>query len=158
ANPVLAVAVQSGCASRFIVFPDSLAGPFVHGQQNLPLAWSNPKDGQVAIDDGRRRGSPNVYLRPGVLFPQFLALPVVANHSGGAVTGNHSLTVGYGRGRAERIGVVCGFFGLVLDEFVPEQFSIRAVEAHEAALCTLVGGLRDKNAITPNHRRRVAGI
>src|SRR5438309_10581097 len=65
--------------------------------------------------------------------PQLAAVEVITEQAGGTEAGDDALAVGDRRGGAERVREVRGFLFLVHDVFLPEQFTVAAVKAHQAA-------------------------
>src|SRR5262245_44981976 len=85
-------------AAGNIALPDFLAGVFVDGQEELSLSGPTPEDDKIAIKDRRRCSAPEVIEFAQVVAPQLLAVEIIADHAGRAVTGDDLLTVGH-RGR-----------------------------------------------------------
>src|SRR5262245_42140479 len=88
--------------------------------------------------------------------PQFLALEVVAKNSRRTKGRDDAFPIGDWRSSAIRIVLVRLFLFAPRCAFLPKQFAIATVKAHQRALVLFVDGLRDENAITPNDGRGVA--
>src|SRR5262249_25555506 len=133
-------------------------GPFVHGQEELPLARPAPEDAQVAMEDRRAGGAPDVPELAQVVTPLLVASEIVAVQPGGAVADVDALAVGDGAGRAVGIRIVGRLGLLVLDFLLPQQVAVLAGEAHDcAAVALVVERLRQGDAIAPDDGRGVAG-
>src|SRR5207244_10792725 len=72
AGPVLAV--RTDIAAGLLVLPDRLAVGLVDRQEELPVARAVPEDGEVTVQNGRRRISPNVVQLAQVTAPLLVAV------------------------------------------------------------------------------------
>src|SRR5262249_53743526 len=118
-------------AARFVVLPDLRAGLFIHSQQELALTRSAPQDGQIAVENWRRRISPDVFHLAQRLPPELLAVEIVAEHAGGTEADHHSFAISHGRGRAEGVLAVAGFVVREYDLLLPEFLAVGSVQTPE---------------------------
>src|SRR5262245_20820628 len=143
---------------RFLLCPDRLARALVEPGQEGRLAWALMHNEQVLVEN--RAGAVPPFVQDGaqIAVPKLVASEVVGDNTDRSEVGIDGLAIGDRGAGARRILRVCRLGDGAGHVALPQQSAVRTLKRQDRPALALVQALREEDMISPDDRRRIAGL